>query len=201
MDGIPQYLRESHPSIPPYPIEWHGDVIVCGSAESLREDLRSVERSLGVLPILTVNKASQWVPGFAQFSCHSKAMLGKGWLNQPFGGNHVTSHACAKDINQAGRRCKHSPYIDHWWVGVNNFEGTSGWAAAKVALLMGFSRAILCGVQIENMNYADGERSRAFEKRWNVRKYRNAIEQDTEWHPFIRSASGWTKDLLGGFDG
>jgi hypothetical protein len=80
---------------------------------------------------------------------------------------------------------------------VEDWHGSSGLFAARVALHLGYQKIILCGVPMDaklgNINGAakwDG--CAQFTVGW--------IEHHNELAPYVRSWSGWTKDRLGAPD-
>ena len=183
-------------SMPEYPKKYSGSVLICGSAWTLQEDFEKAKQYFGDIPAIAVNRSSLLVPAFAVFSAHSKLMPGKGWLESPFR-NNLECHSSAKSVEQYKKRSVCAPHVDYWWLGINTVGGTSSWAAAKVAIFMGFEQVILCGVPIKNGNYADGRRAVAFKNPNIVKGYQKCIAEDTEWHPYIKSMSGFTRELLG----
>ncbi len=78
---------------------------------------------------------------------------------------------------------------------IPDWAGSSGLFACKVALQEKFDRIVVCGVPLDAaQNHIDRKRpwhaANAFRGGWKTRKKLIA--------PYVRSMSGWTKDLLGG---
>lgn len=82
-----------------------------------------------------------------------------------------------------------------------DWKGSSGLFAVAVARELGM-RAVLCGVPMESAHHVAG-RSRATwnNQRWPEREVRNYRDgwmlNRNRIAPFVRSMSGWTRDLLG----
>ena len=75
----------------------------------------------------------------------------------------------------------------------NDWGGSSGLYACKILMQEGFDRIVLAGVPM-----VPAEKNVARNQVWNAAKsYRKAWERHAEIKQFVRSISGWTKDLLG----
>lgn len=76
----------------------------------------------------------------------------------------------------------------------DDWKGSSGLFAAKVARELGFDRIVLCGVPLdaEGAHFFDPKPWSAFKSfRFGWLSHRQEIA------PFVRSMSGWTKEILG----
>ena len=163
--------------MPPFSFPCSGPVLICGSADSLYDDIDNCHRPGAAL--IGVNGAP--VRAMHRFSCHTKNLKAKGWV-------------------QPGELChsiEAAPWVDYVWPTVNDVSGTSGWAAAKMALLMGYEEVILCGIPIDASPYTTGRPAKSFEHEDILEAYRVAIFNDIEYHGRVHSMSGWTRELLG----
>lgn len=182
---------------PPSPVS--GTCLVAGFGAGLFEDLARVEAHRPGLPIIAVNGAAAHVPAFSIFSLHwEPEKLGQWAIQQREAfGEGFTVHACGKPEWEYHNRINY-PYVDHWWDGVIS-RGSSGWAAARLALAMGFDEVVLCGVPMDRCKYADGNLAVMFQSSLtsSLSVFRKAIELDTVTRTRCFSMSGWTADLLG----
>lgn len=165
-----------------------GTAIICGSAETLFDDL---DRAVELRPhhtIVAVNAAAEIVAADHLFTLHPEKM--EVWRERQFQltGRWATTHSAP--------RARPGVDIDFWWERAGG-RGTSGWGAAKMALEMGHDEAILCGITMDAMPYAHRGPAKAFMSPTVLQSYRHYIERDVEWHPKVRSMSGWTRQLLG----
>lgn len=80
---------------------------------------------------------------------------------------------------------------------VPSWNGSSGLLAVTVALHLGFTHVVLCGVPLDknSAHYFD-------DKKWmDAPRYRHAwIKHKRDMDDHVRSMSGWTKAILGGPD-
>lgn len=178
---------------PSYPLEHGGSVLVCGYGMGLLDDVERAKKLRGDLPIIAVNRATRLVKAFAIFTLHPDQM---GDLFVPeqvkaFGSGHFTTHTGKLSFDASK-----FPAIDYWWR-KSASAGSSSWSAAKMALLMGFEEVILCGAPLSIGNYEGNLWSPTFQRTEVVELYRNFVENDTKFHPYVRSMSGWTRELLG----
>lgn len=188
--------EQSSASIPAYPYKRSGTCLVCGFAPTLFDDLAEARALRPGASVLAVNRAATAIDAFAVFSLHhGPEKLGR-WVTvqrETFGPCEVHGHGLLTDLDK--KRAAY-PYVDYWWWEARG-TGTSAWAAAKLAKLMGFSEVILCGVLLERAPYADGSFCRDF-RRSNVLKiYRDYIKGDKNWHAGIYAMSGWPERYLG----
>ena len=177
-------------SFPPYRARHQGVVLVCGNGFPLADDLARARGLFPDAPAIAVNGAAKEVPAFALFTLHPEKMpvLWAAEQRRRFG-TGFTTHTGGKAERQD------APGIDHWWPEAAG-RGTSTWAAAKMARLMGFDRIVLCGMPLEPGPYADGRPAFAFMRR-QLEGYRAYVAGDTAWHRGVSSLSGWTRDLFG----
>jgi len=173
-------MEEGGVSTPPFLLPCSGTALICGSADCLYDDIDDADRP--DVCLIGVNGAP--VRAHHRFSAHPRNLHAKGWV-QP----GELAHGAAFHPKM--------PWVDHWWPAVNNVAGTSGWAAAKMAILMGFDEVILCGIPIDDSCYMNGRPAKKFEDPSVLEAYRAAIIGDTAHHSAIRSMSGWTRALLG----
>jgi hypothetical protein len=194
---IPTAAGASAPVAPFYPTVHSGPVLVCGFAQTFHDDYARARKLRPDAPVIATNKAGSAVKCLALFSLHcGPDKLGK-WASQQrekFGPDFtVHSHG----LPEAAERLKvRHPYVDHWWRDAKGV-GTSTWAAAKMARLMGFTEIILCGMPLERMPYADGSFCRDFRNGEVLKIYRSYIKKDTEWHQGVKAMSGWTAKFFG----
>lgn len=181
---------------PPYPHVHGGPVLVCGAAACLGEDVEAAWALRPGAPVIAVNKAVKSIKPFAHFTLHPEH-LGH-WLEAGelvWGRRDWTTHS-----GGAGRRLRANraawPQVDYWWAEARG-AGTSTWAAARMARLMGFQEIILCGMPLEPMPYADGSPAKAFNRPEKIAVYRAFIRGDTAWHAGVRAMSGWPRQIFG----
>lgn len=187
----------SAPSFPAYPFKRSGSCLVCGFAPTLYDDLARARELRPGASVIVVNQAATEIEAFAVFSLHHKPSKLDVWAEkqrQRFGKPvevHAHSGAGSYEVN-----AQLYPYVDYWWDAAKG-KGTSAWAAAKLAILMGFSEAILCGVLIDRAPYANATFCRDFRSQAVLNIYRGYIKKDKAWHSRIYAMSGWPRGLLG----
>ena len=97
----------------------------------------------------------------------------------------------AGHIKYSNRQGK--PLVD---ITMKDWGGSSGLFAIQVALALGYTEIIIAGIPM------DAEQTHYFNKKkeWKeAMHYRTAwVEHKAELIPFVRSCSGWTRELLGG---
>lgn len=184
-------------SLPPYPTRHTGTALVCGFAPSLWGDLERARELRPDAKIIAVNRAATAIEAFAVFSLHhGKDKLGI-WAQaqrEKFNAQaEVHAHGSLDNLEKK-RGCY--PYVDYWWPDARG-TGTSSWAAAKLAALMGFEERILCGVLIERAPYADATFCRDFRRQPVLKLYRDYIKNDTDWHRGVSAMSGWPRKFFG----
>lgn len=164
-----------------------GAALICGSALTFSEDFAEARLLYPRAAIIGVNDASSLVRLDHLFTLHPEKI--QRWLDRhkrKFGARPMTHSAMPKPVQG----------IDHWWSEATG-QGTSGWSAAKMARLMGYNEITLCGIPMDAVGYTRRGPARAFMKPHVLEHYRNYIASDVAYHPFVRSMSGWTRDLLG----
>lgn len=187
---------------PPYPWPHSGTVLVCGFGPGFYDDLDRARALRPDAPAIAVNEACKAVKAFAIFTLHPEKLKRFCALQIQSFGDGFTVHSGGRAAESANRQ-KRFPGVDYWWAQAAG-GGTSSWAAARMARLMGFDEIILCGVPLVHGNYAD----KGFAKAWRegqkredgrdmLQTYRNYVENDTKWHEGVTSMSGWTRDILG----
>jgi hypothetical protein len=174
---------------------WDGRVsgatcVVAGFAETLSDDISRVHQALGSLPTIAVNRAAGWVRAGIVFSWHYDRLKAFADMQANAFGGWFKVHSIGPAADQ--------PHVQAWHPDCAS-KGTSGWCAARLARKLGYERIILCGVPMQPAPYADHSIARAFQGMGGkaVDLYRDAIATDTDLHPYVRSMSGWTRDILG----
>ncbi len=182
-----------HPS---YDAVHFGPVLVCGAAACLRADVAAARVLRPGAPAIAVNKAIKIIRPFAHFTLHPEHLAH--WIEAAelvWGPRSWTTHS-----GGAGRRLRANraawPRVDYWWAQARG-AGTSTWAAARMARLMGFDEIILCGMPLEPMPYADGSPAKAFSRPEKTKVYRDFVANDTAWHGGVSAMSGWTRRFFG----
>lgn len=200
-DSSPAAFSNLHAE-PQYPWPHAGTVLVCGFGPTFYDDYERARTMRPDASAIAVNEAAKAVKAFALFTLHPEKLKRFCALQIQSFGDGFTVHSGGRSFDTANRQ-KRFPGVDYWWQQAAG-GGTSAWAAARMARLMGFDEIILCGVPLIHGNYAD----RGFAKAWRAGQkrgdgrdmlltYRNYVENDTKWHEGVTSMSGWTRDLLG----
>lgn len=185
-------------SVPPYPFQHSGAVIVCGNAWCLQEDFEAARALYPDAPVIAVNGAAGQVKAFALFSMHPRK-LPKWIAMQRRFGDGFTVHAgggLRHDRPKFKRTSDAMPWVQYWWPGAAH-GGTSVWCARRMAKQMGFGLVVLCGAPLSIGGYAGGRMAKAFQQEDTIRHYRGQIEADTMYHDGVRSMSGWTREVFG----
>jgi len=164
-------------------------IIIAGNAWTLHKDLLKAKKLYGELPHIAVNGAATSIPAPYLFSQHPEHYISHGWLrkhkmiNKYF---EIYSNGDKGDF----------PFVDHW-VDIPK-GGGSGWGARKLATLLGYDLAILCGMPLEPGPYVGNHNLGGFMHIPNVVKdLQDYIAADKDWHEGCISMSGWTRELLG----
>jgi hypothetical protein len=91
---------------------------------------------------------------------------------------------------------RESPYVKNIWPFVNS-GGTSGLCAIYVALGLGYSKVILCGLPLDASGhfYTSPYRKHAFGNRSQEKCWENS--RDLYFKDRVRSMSGKTKEIIG----
>lgn len=183
-------MQRGGASVPPYPVQHGGPVIVAGNAACLFDDLKSARAEFGDVPVIAVNGAAREVKAFALYSKHPERFIANRWAywQERRFGDDFTLHG--------GRVALSCTHIDHWWPDAYG-GGGSAWDARKVAAMMGFDLVILCGCPMVPGPYVGGHGIGGFMTREDVvNGFRADIEADTWWQKGAISMSGWTKEIL-----
>lgn len=164
-------------------------VLVLGGAACLWDD---VERALALAEfdaVVACNEAAASWPGEldALVTLHPSKL--SRWLKQrrtdtkaPAPGE-IVSFKAGNGITRV---------VDYRWAGAST-SGSSGLYTAKVALEMGFERAVLCGIPVtQEPHFFDGRPWRDAPKFRSAWKFALPHLRDN-----VRSMSGWTSELLG----
>lgn len=186
-------------AVPPYPGHHAGTALVCGFGPGFFEDLARARELRPDAQIIAVNESAKAVEAFALFTLHpEKGRRWKALAKQSFGVSPPL-HSGGKEITKR-QSC---PWVDHWWREAGG-GGTSVWAAARMAKLMGFDERILVGAPLVYGSYADKSFAKGFREghmrtdgRETLQAYRDYIAQDTAWHEGTYSMSGFTREVLG----
>lgn len=179
---------------PAYPVRHKGAVLVCGSAFCLPEDYARARRIFPDAPVIAVKDASCYVPSFALFGLHPakmpRAVAGQLKIN-----NEFTTHMSGSLLERTRLGGATSFRPDYWWPGCT--EGSSAWGARRMAAMMGFDTVVLCGAPLVQGGYIGGKISTSFRQEGIVKKYKDAIMRDVDFHAGVHSMSGWTREVFG----
>lgn len=191
-------------SAPPYPYRHPGPVIVCGNAWCLHDDLarvRKLERYSDA-PVIAVNASAGQVQAIALFTQHPRKMAGWAKLQYDRFGPGFKTHAAGKAHMRSNLGVTRGALndIDYWWEGVAA-GGTSAWGARRLAVYMGASEVVLCGMPLSKGPYVTGKTGRHFKDDAVIEHYRAMILKDRDWHDGVTSMSGWTMETFGAPDG
>lgn len=181
-------------SSPPYPFQHHGPVLVCGNAWCLMEDLLAARKipRLEKAPIIGVNGTSYHLRLDFLFSQSHLDKFPRWKAAQRRLHSDFTCHTTG-----SGAAADKFPFIDYWWKDTAG-QGTSTWAARKLARFLGFDEVVLCGMPLEQGGYYKGkEFAKHFYQQPKINFYRQGVEKDIDWHGGCSSMSGWTRELLG----
>jgi hypothetical protein len=193
--GVPErgpnwLLRQSLPS----------QALICGSAPSLLEEFERARRAIPDAAIITVNESASVVYGNFLITQHPEKAL---WFRERSENPDVVVHT-AKEKERASQ-----PAIDVYWPDCVTLA-TSGGSAIAIALSMGFTRIVLCGMPMNGGDgYFEGASFRRDEPRFGmespesryIRNYQHNLIEFTRRRPetldCVRSMSGFTKRLFG----
>ena len=168
--------------------------LILGFAQSLGED---IEAALPIYPnavLFGVNRAAKL------YRCQHLVSLDKHKIPGFIPDYPITVHAG----RFGGVKQQHGPkdYIDCYWphlqTGVTS--GSSGWLAAKIAVKLGHAPVVMCGCPIDNSAHVEPDTG-YHESLWNNPKQfgtcREYIVNDSDYHEFVFSMSGWSREFLG----
>ena len=159
--------------------------LVLGGAECLMDDLGAARRVLGTLPrvVVAVNHAGATYPGRIDHWVTLHPAKFRIWERRRTGPGTYTRWSWKRGHPLVDER------LGHWG------KGSSGLYAVTVARHLGVERIVLCGVPMDGQGNVDGR------KEWEQKEY-ELHREGWMYHleriaPFVRSMSGWTRDLLG----
>lgn len=157
--------------------------LIIGGADNVKADVAAALELFTPDAIIVVNDQIRDWPGRIDYGVTLHFEKLPGWLpgrreRQRYL-PQVWTHTEAKDSDR---------YLEHWR------EGSSGLFAVQVALHEGFDRIVLAGVPMVSTraHYFSPKpwiAASSYQKAWR--------ERHTELQPFVRSMSGFTKELLG----
>ncbi len=181
------YMNQSKPL---YTMRHSGTALICGSAETLWDDL---DRARKIRP-------DTWVVGINRtvglMSCDMGVAIDRQKTNEWWTDPqcpHFTGHSVRPEL---GKTPEDYPSVTHWWKHLSA-SGSSSWFAARIARIIGFDEIILCGVPLSPMGYADDKTAPKWDRERAVAAFHRAVTKDRAMHEFTFSMSGWTKELLG----
>lgn len=196
----PAISRFNDHAMPPYPHRHSGSVLVCGFGPGFYDDLDRAKQLRPGAAVIAVNEAVKAVDAFAFFTLHPEKIATR-WrpLRRQYFGTPIPVHSGGRSFEKRS----HIPGVDYWWRQAAG-GGTSVWAAARMAKLMGFEERILVGAPLEYGNYADGNFAKSFRQgrkrddgRDILQGYRDYVANDIDWHEGCYSLSGFTRQVLG----
>lgn len=161
--------------------------LVCGTAAGLSDDFQRARSLRPDALVIAVNNTVRLMPADWLFSLHPEKLVGWADLHERCWGTRPVTY---------GARPRPGCVVDHWRPEARG-GGSSGWSAAKLALIEGFAEVILCGVPLDAVAYEKRGPARAFNRRDILERYRNGLLADAAWHEGVRSMSGWTREVLG----
>ena len=160
--------------------------LILGGAACVWDDLERF-RTLYTGPVVMIatNETGWMYPGVLDYwiSLHPENFTRKKWLlKRPAKDFRVVSHRKPKDVPV-------DLILPHWGA------GSSGLYAVALSEHRKARAAVLCGVPMDSQGNVDGRDSWAMKEvlihREGWKKQRDRIA------PWVRSMSGWTRDLLG----
>lgn len=179
-------------SVPAYLPRHSGPCIVAGNAWTLHDDLARAWTLYPDAPVIAINGASNAVRAIALFSAHPERFMERGfeWIRRQrkFGGGFTVHGATERP------GC---PWVQHWWPQISGSGGGSVWGGRKLARLIGFDLAILCGAPLQAGNYEGPWLPGQMADDAVCRRYADEIAADTDWHEGALSMSGRTMEILG----
>lgn len=172
-------------------------VLVCGNAITLRDDFHRARKLFPTAPVIAVNAAGRFIKADFLYTLHPDKILEWREAAEYNAGRPVLS------ISDEGKRPERGlPEVPGIvWVAGTRSGGTSAWSAAKFARLYLRANTVLCGAPVELDVAKNGEFIGLWDDDDVVGPYQRFIAGDVEMHPFVRSMSGWTREVLGAPDG
>lgn len=182
------------------------DVLIIGGAQAAFREAEQASQllsdsgySLSGVAVATLNHAGYMWPGKMShwITLHPELIADWKWKRAyngfPFDA-HVVSHL-NKWSNTPERDREHvNEWVDYRY-GKSGGSGSSGLIAARYFIEKGYQRILLAGVPMS----ASG-RHLTYDRKWDAGNYFQQawLEFADELRPFVRSMSGFTRDLLGG---
>lgn len=173
-----------------------GPAIVIGFAASVADDLATADGLFPGAVRFAVNRAAR------AFRAHHLVSLDRHRLPDFMPNYPITVHAGRFGGIRDDRPAL--DYVDCYWprLQTGGTSGSSGWLAAKIAVKLGFGPVVMCGCPIDNSAHAEPDPKRP-ESSWQTNpkqaaSARDVILREADFHPFVRSMSGWTREILGG---
>lgn len=179
---------------------YNGPVVVLGGGRCVWSDVVAIEKILPREECLhmAINDIGQyWHHELTHWVTYHPGFM-PGWIRfrreHGYGnGNHVHTHSVATPEHR-----NRYPAIETWWDFEGFGGGTSGLLACAIALALGFSRLILCGVPMDGSGHF-------FDPPWvNCTEFATDPERevwtqtrDRWFHDRVRSMSGNTGKWLG----
>ena len=162
-------------------------ILILGGARCVWGDVGSLGQWPAKVDVAAVNDVGAQWPGSLIFwaSLHPRKL--KKWEKLRKNKGHPDGYE--KYGNKYGR-----PMVDHI---VEDWGGSSGLFAVKIALLLGYEQIVLAGIPMEAaeghyFNNKDWKQCDQYRAGWG--------RHETEIKPYVRSCSGWTMRLLGAPD-
>lgn len=185
---IPPWLETD--SDPRYPHRRSGTALVLGTGHTLFDDLKRAPKGFR----MGIRLTAEIVKCDAVFSMDRAALRKPKEIHR----DRFGPIECHSARPAAGTTKEQFPWVDYWWPEPEIMNSaTSAWAAAKILVFMGFDEIVLCGVPLTPGNYADGRNAEHFQDMRNIALMRKKIVEDTWVKPYVRSLSGWTREIFG----
>ena len=172
-----------------------GPALVLGFADCLDEDYRVAHAMFPQAVLFGVNRAVK------RYRCQHLVSLDRARIPDFLPDYPITVHAGR--FGGVNQQHGPKPYIDAYWPHLQpgSTSGSSGWLAAKIAVKLGHGPVVLCGCPIDAKPHVEQDKER-HDCLWTdnpnqVPECRAVIERETDYHPYVRSMSGWSRDLLG----
>ena len=185
--------------------------LIIGSAPCVKSDLAAAKLLRPHADMIAVKFSVALVHARVAVTHHGEHAERMKRLHRERWGDDVEIHMPKKMIAP-----EFKPFVDKFWIELSGVGGTSAWGAARMAKLMGYDEAILCGCPLNVVDHGEryhdetvAEAARAvgvkpyrgepFANTAAVRGYRNYImsDRDRGLASGIVSMSGWTQKTLG----
>lgn len=167
--------------------------VVLGSSEAWAGDWSRLQADFGwtgaegEVDLIAINQQIADFPGAVKFSATLHPEKLEGWASGRDDRQEIVAPALGFGVT----------WVEYPWAG---WTGTSGLYAVQLALQAGYEKVMLCGVGIDERKHFHG----ADEEQWRslLGHYREGwIAAKPELLGKVFSGSGWTKELLGGWNG